>query len=370
MAGLQAVPGFGGLAKDDAVAQAQNTAAGLAADGSMPAADVGNAARWTPSATANSTAPAAGSTGGTPGTNPANGTLPPAQTTTPSTAGPVTAQKASLPPASIVGGSGVAGPSLTPTDPANSLTAQTISAGPTADRFGIAQQKWDDFQKSTDPQYQATMRDAERQSAAMGGLGSGMLRTSLGDITNQRQLAMDTQKNNFLQDALTGSIGDAYNNVGIAQQQQGFQQGQQQNAFNQAITGLNTQDALTNSSFGRSLQQLLAGQKNNPSDAYLAASQNAGNQASAAGSSAASLIQAINAQNGGQMTTSQLLDYLKNYGMRPATTGQAQSTTSAYNPNDPTDEGHWAPQDQPVDPWADPTYDPNNDPNSGVARYE
>lgn len=74
MAGLQTVPGFGGLAKDDAVAQAQNTAAGLAADGSMPAADVGNAARWTPSATANTTAPAAGSNGGTPGTNPANGT--------------------------------------------------------------------------------------------------------------------------------------------------------------------------------------------------------------------------------------------------------------------------------------------------------
>ena len=66
--------GATGLAADDVVAQNANAAAGINADGSPVTVTDPNAGRWTPSATANTTAPAAGSNGGTPGTNPANGT--------------------------------------------------------------------------------------------------------------------------------------------------------------------------------------------------------------------------------------------------------------------------------------------------------
>ena len=138
------------------------------------------------------------------------------------------APQSSAPPAAT-------GYSLNRINPYNDLRYQTITPNQSTDRYGIAQTKFEDFAKSTDPYYAKTKRDLIGQGAAKGQLGSGMLRTSLGDAANLRNIQLDTAKSQFLTDALNNSIEDAYRNIGIAQQQQGRQDTQASNAFNQNL---------------------------------------------------------------------------------------------------------------------------------------
>lgn len=186
--------------------------------------------------------------------------------------------------------SGNAGISTTPTTADNALTNSTLARGPGADRFKIAGDQWDAFQKSSDPAYQASLRDANRMGAAAGGLGSGQLRTSLGDLASNRALQMDTQKQNFLSDALKGTISDQFGDLNQANQQQGFQQGQQQQGFNNEVQKQTLQEMLTGGNFNRGLQALTAGGAANPADVQLLLSQIFGNNASAAGSSLSGLL--------------------------------------------------------------------------------
>lgn len=126
--------------------------------------------------------------------------------------------------------------SLTPTTPTNSLANQTITPGAGVDRFKIAQDEYNASVAASEPQYQADLTLADREAAGAGAIGSGQLNTSLGNIANTRQATLAQQQSGFLNDALTGSIADAYQNIGIAQQQQQTQIGQQNTAFTQATT--------------------------------------------------------------------------------------------------------------------------------------
>jgi hypothetical protein len=127
------------------------------------------------------------------------------------------------------------GPTLTPTDPNNPLTAQTITPGSLADRFKLAQDRFATFASGTEPAYQSALRDANRMGAAQGRLGSGDLRTSFGDLALNRSRDLTNSRDNLFQNALEGTIGDAWNGIGLAERQQGFQNQQQQQAFEQAL---------------------------------------------------------------------------------------------------------------------------------------
>ncbi len=109
-----------------------------------------------------------------------------------------------------------------------SLVNQTITAPQTADRVQLAQNAIDTTAAATDPYYQKSLRDATSQAAGAGQLGSGQLRTSLGDLAQQRGLELDTLRKQAINDATTGSIADEFAKTGIAQQQQGFQAAQAQ----------------------------------------------------------------------------------------------------------------------------------------------
>ena len=178
------------------------------------------------------------------------------------------------------------GVGLTPTDPNRSLTTQTIVPGQTADRFQVAQQRFDQFVAGTNPAYQATLRDANRMGAAQGRLGSGSLRTDFGNLANQRNQQMDLARQGFLGDALEGSIGDAWRSIGLAERQQGFQSGQQEDAWR------------------RALEQYQVGSQNNPYGARMDASRQYG--------------------AGAQGAYGALGDYWRNIGQTPP-----------YNPNSP-----------------------------------
>lgn len=134
-----------------------------------------------------------------------------------------------------------------------SLLGKTITPQNIIDRFGLAQDKFDAFAKSTDPAYQATLRDTNRYNFGAGRGVSGMARNSIGDVATQRTNALDTQRTNFLTDALTGTIEDLYRNIGIEQQQQGFQKDLSDTAFSQGVTSAQLKDALENSGLGRTL---------------------------------------------------------------------------------------------------------------------
>lgn len=142
---------------------------------------------------------------------------------------------------------------LTPTTPTNALTNFTITPGPQTDRYATAQRNYDDWVQESDPQFQAAMRDANRYSAAAGRIGSGQATNSIGDIQTQRENNIRSKRDEFLGNALNSSIEDAYRNIGIAQQQQQFQAGQQQTGFNQQVT----LQQLADSEAGQTFQQLM-----------------------------------------------------------------------------------------------------------------
>lgn len=267
---------------------------------------------------------------------------------------------------------------LSATTPDNNLASKTITPGAGTDRFGIAQQQFQNYAQQTAPQYDASIRSATAAGMGAGRMGSGMLRTSYGDLANQRNQQLQNAGNSFLTDALNGSIGDAYNNIGIAQQQQGFQAGQQQNAFNQAlqtgqfnnatqaqqfgqgvttsqlaaalqgqqfgqgVTQAQLEDQLLNSATNRSATQLGLGSTGNPTDTQLALSGIYGNQASQAGSALSGLIGNTVQNNANTQNTNLLNSILAqlrgsnsgNVGASvPTSTPTGTSTSGLFGPN-------------------------------------
>lgn len=198
------------------------------------------------------------------------------------------------------------GVSLTPTNPQNDLRGQTIGVGPTANRVGIANADLQNWQQQQAPIFNANLRNATQQAAGAGQLGSGQLRTSLGDLAYNQNQATNAAMGNFTQQALTGSIGDAYQNVGIAQQQQQNQEQQQNQTFNQG------------------LESLYAGNQGNPSSTQLALSGNYGQQAAAGQQGVGNIIQGTTQNNNNQAYQQQILNMIGR--------GQPANPTSTPSP--------------------------------------
>lgn len=137
---------------------------------------------------------------------------------------PATAASGLTPPAGSAPNVNVGPPPQAPLSPSTLVPAPTVAA-PAApvDRLALATSNFDTFAKSSDPAYQKTLRDATQQAAGQGGLGSGMLKTSLGDFASNRQLQLDTMRSDLLNKATEGSIADA--STAYGQALSGAQQG-------------------------------------------------------------------------------------------------------------------------------------------------
>lgn len=188
------------------------------------------------------------------------------------------------------------GVNLTATNPATDLRGQTISPGPMADRNKIAQTYETNWNNATAPQFQADLRNATSQAAGAGQLGSGQLRTSLGNLAYNRDVNRNAQESNFLNSALEGSIGDAYKNVAQANQQQAFQSGLQNQTFNQG------------------LQSLAAGNSGNPADAQLALSNLYGGQANSGYAGIPNTLNSGSQAGQTNQQTQSIQDYLNTLG--------------------------------------------------------
>lgn len=208
-----------------------------------------------------------------------------------------------------------AGVSYQPINPTNDLRSQTIGVGQTADRNKIAQDQINTWNTSSEPQFQADLRDATSKAAGAGQLGSGQLRTSLGNLTYNRDVQRNAATSGYLSAAQTGSINDAYQNVGIAQQQQ------------------QRQDNAQNTSFSQGLQALTAGNAGNPAAEQLALSGTYGGQAAQGQAGLSSLIGGTVANTAAQGQESALDQWLKSRGqpgpMTVPTSGTYAPTTGS-----------------------------------------
>lgn len=222
--------------------------------------------------------------GGTPSTLPPLPIAQPAGPTDTGTQNVSPQQPTTLPLASSTT-TGPGGVTLSNQD----LTASTIAA-PQADRGAIAQKLFDESAAASDPAYEASIRGAVSNGAALGQIGSGGLRTSVGNLALARGQQLDSLRSQFLTNAENGTIADNQFNTNQADQQQQTQIGQQGTAFNQAAQQAQIQEALTNGDFNRALELLNAGNTGNPSGTDLSLANNYGNQAASAGAAAGGLI--------------------------------------------------------------------------------
>jgi hypothetical protein len=210
---------------------------------------------------------------------------------------------------------------------ATDYTNKTITPGAGVDRMALANQEFESSAKASDPYYQKTLRDATSAAGANGQLGSGMERTSLGDAANLRNTQLDALRSNLMNTATEGTIGDQYKNIGIAQQQQGFQSGQQNTAFNQATQQAQLEEALRSGDFSRAATMLGMGNAGNPSDTALTLANSYGNQAGAAGAAVSNLV-----GNSVRNANTQVPDWMQQYlnGGAGNTSSGAPTSTPDY----------------------------------------
>lgn len=122
--------------------------------------------------------------------------------------------------------------------PNSNLIGSQINPSAQPNRMDIANQYFQEAQQATNPAYQAALRDATQRAAATGSLGSGMLNTSYGNLALQRAQNLDNLQRELQTQATEGTIGDQRFNTAVAQQQQGYQAAQAQQALQNRIQQL------------------------------------------------------------------------------------------------------------------------------------
>lgn len=175
--------------------------------------------------------------------------------------------------------------------PGHDLRNQTIAPGQESNRFGLAKQYLDTYSQQQLPQFQSQLRSAIQGRAALGGLGSGMLNTDVGNLDLAQQRDYNAHAQNFLTDALGNQINDNANQRQELRGERGYENGLEDQGYNRARQGMYDQDYLTNSSFNRGLEQAQFGYGGNPAGAQAAAGDYYGQQSANAGNALSGMIQ-------------------------------------------------------------------------------
>lgn len=183
-------------------------------------------------------------------------------------------------------------PTLTPLTPDNALTNSIIAPSANVNRFDVAKnQISDEIKNELEPQFNSDARTISAQSFGVGRGVSGNNRTKEGDLALQHSRDINQLTSNYLNPALTGTIQDSLNNANFAAGQQQFEAGQQNTAFNQAVTGQTLADQEQGQSFYQALQKLLAGSSGDPAQIQLLLSELYGGQSAQDSAAAGKLAQ-------------------------------------------------------------------------------
>lgn len=189
----------------------------------------------------------------------------------------------------------------------------------TPDRFKLAQDKFDTFANETDPAYQKALRDAEKYGSANGTAGSGMLRTSFGDLALQRGRDLQNERSNVFNEAAGNTMDDRLKSLAAIMGGEGqinaqdagqrneqraereYQANRGDTAFSQGVQQTELENELTNSNFSRGLQQAEFGYQNDPALAELTAAGQQGEQAQQGFNDVGQLMQLLAYGRGGNL---------------------------------------------------------------------
>jgi hypothetical protein len=171
-----------------------------------------------------------------------------------------------------------------------SMVDQATGKLAAVDRTKLAEDMFGQFSEATDPAYAAALRRATQVGAGAGRVGSGMLRTTYGDLASQRAQQLDLAKRGFMSSALEGSIQDQFNKQralsglegqlfgqeqsqrGELRGERGYQGGLEEQSYERALQQYLTEQQQQRDRFQRAMQLTAMGEAGNPSQSYLQAS--------------------------------------------------------------------------------------------------
>lgn len=153
--------------------------------------------------------------------------------------------------------------SVSAINPQNDLRGTQI-APTSVNRLQFAKDKFAQFQSDLAPQIEAQRRGLLKNGAAMGRIGSGMLRTSFGDLASELNRQSLNEQNRLFTGAAESSVNDDANARNELRGERTYQNAMEGDAFNRARQERMDQEDLLNSSFGRALQRGQFGYGGNP----------------------------------------------------------------------------------------------------------
>jgi hypothetical protein len=189
----------------------------------------------------------------------------------------------------------------------------------------IATQEYQTFAAQTDPSYQLALQQANQQGAAEGTEGSGQLRTSYGNLANQRNLQLEGEQQTLMQQALQGTEADQTANLSALTSTQNADVSAESTANQQLDEQQTYQTQLSEQAFTNALQQYeaeqAAQQQSFNQGATLTELGDAGNPAT--------IIAALASEYGLDPTTAASLAQQMGISSTPSATTPATATTPA-----------------------------------------
>lgn len=191
----------------------------------------------------------------------------------------------------------------------------------TPDRYALAQQQYGTFADQTDPEYQATLRDATKLSSANGTMGSGMLRTRYGDLALQRGRDLQNERDSLFQTAQQQTMADRQATLAATMGAEGqvnsqdaanrneqrterdYQANRGDTALAQMLNQRQVEDGLTGTAFNRAALQTEMGYGNDPALAQLTAAGQSGQQAAGSFNDVGSLLRTLALSKGGDINS-------------------------------------------------------------------
>jgi hypothetical protein len=185
------------------------------------------------------------------------------------------------------------------------------------DRNAMARDQYSTWEAATAPDFEHSISDATDAAAAHGQIRSGQLTNRYGDLARQRVLDQTTARNQYMQQALSDSIGDTQRgfedvsgaagtafNQGLTGREEmrgerGYQQSQAQQALLNRIRQQQAEAGAEAQSFGEGTTAYGLGMEGDPTGAYQGASAQASDEAAAAAGDTGALLRLL-AQRRGQ----------------------------------------------------------------------
>lgn len=210
------------------------------------------------------------------------------------------------------------GVSVNTIDPNNDLRDKSVLPGAGVDRFKLVSDRLNNYRDQMLPELRAKVRGTVQSNAARGRTQSGMLRTDLGNLDLAAERDLNAKFSDLLSDATEGTIGDARSDRNEYRNERGYENTQEQNAFDRERQGVYDEDYFKGTDFQRAMQRLMAGEQGNPSGALTSIGNN---QANAAQDSIGALVNGVQTSHAGAGSSPDfaaiIADILKNRGTPP-----------------------------------------------------